>query len=33
MYHGADGLPGPADSPSMITFTAAQVVALRPAIG
>ena len=33
MYHGADGLPGPADSPTMITFTAAKVAALRPAIG
>jgi hypothetical protein len=33
MYHGADGLPGLADSPTMITFSAAKVTALRPAIG
>jgi len=33
MYHGADGLPGPADSATMITFGAAKVAALRPAIG
>ncbi len=32
MYHGADGLPGPADSPTMITFNAAKVAALRSVI-
>ena len=33
MYHGADGLPGPADSATMITFGAAQGGALRSPIG
>jgi hypothetical protein len=33
MYHGADGLPGTADSPTMIVFNAAKVAALRPHIG
>ncbi|HEY5978034.1 MAG TPA: alpha/beta hydrolase [Microlunatus sp.] len=33
MYHAADGFPGAADSPTMITFNASKVAALRPAIG